>query len=62
MTHPTIPQLRDQLRSLTATLQSLGVTQLSYPAESIQLMSRSRLVSCINWAVGTVAFIQDHAV
>jgi hypothetical protein len=53
----TPTQLRAELASLTVELQARGVTTLAYCADSINYMTRGSLISCIEWARGTLTHI-----
>jgi hypothetical protein len=53
----TTTQLRAELASLTVELQARGVSKLAYCADLINNMSRGSLISCIEWARGTLSHI-----
>lgn len=52
--------LRSTLRGLTAQLRNAGCVQLTYDESLIDSMPRSTLVSCIDWAQGTLTFMLDE--
>lgn len=57
----TTTQLRAELVGLTVELQARGVEKLAYCADLIGNMSRGSLVSCIEWARGTLEFVTRNA-